>query len=86
MKSNKVEKESWNDNHNLALLRASISLLLNHRPDIYATPALRGVSENGGNRINQKLQQMLKKLCAAYPGAEGLVEEEIQYLKVKDEE
>ncbi|WWC94220.1 hypothetical protein V866_001060 [Kwoniella sp. B9012] len=81
MRSNKIDKETWNDDHNIALLRASISILLTHRPDIYATLALRGVSENGGNRINQKLQQMLKKLCATYSSAEGLVEEEIKHLK-----
>ncbi|WWC62018.1 uncharacterized protein I303_104605 [Kwoniella dejecticola CBS 10117] len=81
MPAEKIEKEPWAEEHTSALLQATINLVLAHRPELYATPELRGVSDNGGNRINQKLQQMLKKLCAAYPGAEGLVEAQIRSLK-----
>ncbi|WVW83959.1 hypothetical protein I302_105982 [Kwoniella bestiolae CBS 10118] len=81
MPTPKIEKEPWTDDHTITLLQTTINLVLTHRPDIYATQGLQGVSDNGGNRINQKLQQMLKKFCAMYPGAEGLVEEQIKLLK-----
>lgn len=58
-----------------------VRTLLESRSQIYATPDLAGVSDNGGNRINQKLQQVLKKLCTLYPGAEKCVEEEVEATK-----
>ena len=35
------------------------------------------VANNGGDRINKKIQQMLGRFVAAYPGSEGLVKEEV---------
>jgi hypothetical protein len=34
------------------------------------------VAGNGGSRVNQRVQQMLKKMCAAY-GVAGVVEDEV---------
>jgi hypothetical protein len=58
-----------------------VRLLLGSRSQIYANPDLAGVSDHGCNRINQKLQQILKKICVTYPGAEKIVEEEVEGLK-----
>jgi len=60
-----------------ASLRAMITELLASRTKIYASPSLNGVNENFGNRINQKMQQVMKKLCAACK-VEGIVDEEVQ--------
>ncbi|KAK6910078.1 hypothetical protein I203_104107 [Kwoniella mangroviensis CBS 8507] len=73
----KVEKESWNDDHTAILLRGIIRQSLIHRSDIYQLPGLEGVSENGGDRINKKLQSILKKLSEKYP---GMVDEELKSL------
>ncbi|WWD17256.1 hypothetical protein CI109_101694 [Kwoniella shandongensis] len=81
MPAAKVEKEAWGDNHTDALIRGMIAEILARRPDLYRLPELQGVSDNGGNRINQKIQQILKKMCALYPGTEQMVEEEVQKLK-----
>ncbi|WWC70038.1 uncharacterized protein I206_103982 [Kwoniella pini CBS 10737] len=81
MPTDKIDKEPWGDEHTIALLRTSIQILLLHRSDIYSNPSLIGVSDNGGNRINMKLQQILKKLCNTFPGAENLVVEEVNNLK-----
>ncbi|RSH87307.1 hypothetical protein EHS25_003216 [Saitozyma podzolica] len=70
-----LHREPWTDDHTLALLRSTVHLVLANRRDIYAPPSLHGVSYNGGNAINQKLQQMLRRFCAGYPGGQGVVDE-----------
>lgn len=83
--------------YQVALIRSMVRILLASRSQIYATSELAGVSDHGCNRINTKLQQVLKKMCAASPGAEKIVDEEVKATskaktpspkkrKVKDEE
>lgn len=47
------------------------------RPALYALPELKPVSNNRGDRINKKLQQLLRKLEDAVPGAAGMVAQEV---------
>ncbi len=58
------------------ILRAITASVLASRRGIYATPGLEDVAGNGGSRVNQRVQQMLKKMCAAY-GVAGVVEDEV---------
>ena len=44
---------------------------------MYATPGLEDWAGNGGSRINQRIQQMLKRLCSDY-GATGIVEAQVK--------
>ncbi|WRT66418.1 uncharacterized protein IL334_003374 [Kwoniella shivajii] len=74
----KAEKEFWNDDHTREVIRGIIKSTLSNRSEIYSYPALSGVSDNGGDRINKKIQQILKKLCDTYPGFQGMVEEEVK--------
>ncbi|OCF36811.1 hypothetical protein I316_01407 [Kwoniella heveanensis BCC8398] len=74
-------KEGWTEEHTNIMLRGIITQVLIHRPDIYSIPELNGVSENGGDRINKKIQQALKKVCDGYPGAQGIVEDVVKGLK-----
>ncbi|KAK4686729.1 hypothetical protein P7C73_g3396, partial [Tremellales sp. Uapishka_1] len=73
------EKQDWTDTHTTSnqdiVTRAIIAELLASRTKIYQTPGLEGVSENGGSRINQKIQQILRKMSPA-----GMVEEEVKKL------
>ncbi|WVF71497.1 hypothetical protein IAT40_006303 [Kwoniella sp. CBS 6097] len=80
-KTDQPEKEAWTDEHTRTVLRGMITQVLLHRSDIYAIPELSGVADNGGDRINKKIQQVLKKVCEGYPGANGLVEEVVKGLK-----
>jgi hypothetical protein len=54
--------------------------VLASRPTLYAAPELQGVSGNGGDKINKKTQQLLKKLCGQVSGAEMIVDEEVKKL------
>ncbi|WWC89276.1 uncharacterized protein L201_004197 [Kwoniella dendrophila CBS 6074] len=74
----KFEKEAWNDDHTTEVIRAIIQTTLINRSTIYSLPSLQGVSDNGGDRINKKIQQILKKMCDSYPGSQGIVEEEVK--------
>lgn len=58
------------------ILRAVVASVLANRRAIYATPGLEDVNANSGSRINQRVQQMLKKMCGAY-GVSGVVEAEV---------
>lgn len=57
-----------------------IHLILSNRPTLYATPELAPVANNRGDRINKRAQAILGKLTALYPGAEGLVKEQMQLI------
>ncbi|WVR07088.1 hypothetical protein IAU60_004127 [Kwoniella sp. DSM 27419] len=81
MSIDKPGKEAWTEQHTVSLIRSLVASTLIHRSEHYSNAALQGVSDNGGNRINMKLLQILKKLCATYPGADGIVETEIDRLK-----
>ncbi|WVW83962.1 hypothetical protein I302_105985 [Kwoniella bestiolae CBS 10118] len=77
----KVEKETWNDDHTAILIRGIIRHCLHHRSELYQLPGLEGVSDHGGDRINKKVQQILKKVCEIYPNVKaGVVEEEMKLL------
>lgn len=52
-------------------------IVLSNRSIIYSTPELSEVSGNGGDRINKKIQQALKRLIQV-PGAEGILQEELE--------
>lgn len=66
--------------HFTAVVQHIVHTALVNRPTLYAIPALTGVSNNGGDRINKKLQAILGALVRQYPGAEGLVKAEIANL------
>ncbi|RSH86753.1 uncharacterized protein EHS24_005025 [Apiotrichum porosum] len=66
----------WTPEHDTALLRAVVATVLANRRNIYATTGLEDVAGNGGSRINQKIQQMLKKLAAAQ-GRPDIVDDEV---------
>ncbi|GFZ43878.1 hypothetical protein JCM24511_01598 [Saitozyma sp. JCM 24511] len=68
---------AWTDEHTLHVLRGIISSTLASRPALYALPELKPVSNNRGDRINKKLQQLLRKLEDAVPGAAGMVAQEV---------
>ncbi|WWC89278.1 uncharacterized protein L201_004199 [Kwoniella dendrophila CBS 6074] len=78
------KKEAWNDEHTLILLREMAHSLLINRSTFYSTPGLKGVNEHGGDRINKKIQQLLKSLCCTIPGGEKLVEEVLKEMKTKN--
>ncbi|WVQ99440.1 hypothetical protein IAU59_006575 [Kwoniella sp. CBS 9459] len=80
-KSEQTQKEAWTDEHTNILLRGMITHVLLNRSTFYAIPKLSGVADHGGDRINKKLQQVLKKVCDAHPGANGLVEDVMKGLK-----
>jgi hypothetical protein len=63
----------------LAVIRGIISNTLISRPTFYAIPELSNVANNRGDRINKKLQQVLKSMAAGV-GAEGMVAEELAKL------
>ena len=62
--------------------RNIIRIILSSRPEIYASPNLSEVNNNGGDRINKKVQQILKKMAdgSGLPGAGGMIQEEIAKL------
>ena len=62
-----------------SLLRVLVQTILAGRPAIYATPQLAEVNKNGGDRINKKIQQILKKMLEAngVEDASGLVQDEV---------
>lgn len=51
-----------------------MTLVLANRRELYRTPALADVSNNGGSRINQRLLLMMRKLCNDF-GERGLVDD-----------
>jgi hypothetical protein len=53
-----------------------VRTILLSRAGLYATPELEQWSKNSGCRINQKIQQLLKKFGASIPGAAEVVAEE----------
>lgn len=63
--------------HQLAVLRSIVQSTLSSRSTIYASDDLAEVNNNGGDRINKKIQQILGKLVSTYPGAENMVKEEV---------
>ncbi|KAL1411521.1 hypothetical protein Q8F55_002482 [Vanrija albida] len=73
----KPSSESWNDDHTLLVVRHVVASALAARPALYAQPGLSGVSNNGGDRINKKLQQVLGQLTKQFPGAEAVIKEEV---------
>ncbi|EIW70346.1 hypothetical protein M231_06716 [Tremella mesenterica] len=62
----KNEGIQWEQRHTIALMQGITSLILTHRPDLYRLPELLEVNEHGGNRISQKVLQMLEKLAKQY--------------------
>ena len=52
-----------------------VSTTLAARSQYYAEPNLAPWSSNSGDKINKKLQQMLRKLGSQIPGAGGVVDE-----------
>ena len=46
-----------------------------NRATLYADPALADVNNNGGDRINKKTQQILRKLTDGMPGAEHAIKD-----------
>ena len=66
--------------HQVALVRGMVATILSSRPAIYERPELVEVANNGGSRINQKAQQLLKTLAKSVPGAEDVVAEELAKL------
>jgi hypothetical protein len=61
----------------IALFRKLVSNALHHRAEFYADPSLAAWSSNGGDKINKKLQQLLKKFEASIPGAGEVVNQEV---------
>jgi hypothetical protein len=57
-----------------------VQTILASRVGIYETPELQPWSNNGGSKINQKIQQLLKKLGSTIPGAAEIVAEEVAAL------
>jgi hypothetical protein len=58
-----------------------VSKILSSRSEFYAEPSLGPWAGHGGDRINKKIQQILKKAEGAIAGAGGVVDEEM--IKVK---
>lgn len=56
------------------MLTSLVSLVLANRREIYKTPGLADVANNGGSRINQRILLMLRKMCNDF-GERGLVDE-----------
>nr|XP_019011134.1 uncharacterized protein I206_04446 [Kwoniella pini CBS 10737]OCF49915.1 hypothetical protein I206_04446 [Kwoniella pini CBS 10737] len=76
--SSKDNQKAWTDDHTHELLRAIVRITLQNRPTIYATSILQEVNNNGGDRINKKIQQLLKKLCESQVGSQDIVGEEVK--------
>lgn len=53
-----------------------VRTILTSRAGLYAIPELEQWSKNSGCRINQKIQQLLKKFGSSIPGAAEVVAEE----------
>lgn len=68
---------SMADEIQIALFRQIVATTLSSRAEFYTNPQLQPWSGNGGDKINKKIKQFLKKVGAAIPGAEGVVDEEI---------
>jgi hypothetical protein len=58
-----------------------VSKILSSRSEFYAEPSLGPWAGHGGDKINKKIQQILKKAEGAITGAGGVVDEEM--IKVK---
>ena len=67
----------------MVVFRKIVTVALSSRPSFYAEPALAPWAGHGGERINKKIQQILKKAGSAIPGAGGVVEEEMAKMKGK---
>ncbi|ORY21100.1 hypothetical protein BCR39DRAFT_570042 [Naematelia encephala] len=65
----------WADTHTTALVRGMISTILSNRIDFRSIPDLEPVGNNGGDRINKKLIQILTRMADQYPGCQGAVKE-----------
>lgn len=63
-------------------MRAIVQTIIADRPAIYATPDLADINGNGGDRINKKISQVLKKMLEANGVAAGgaMVSEEVARL------
>jgi hypothetical protein len=61
----------------VTLFRQLVASALASRGTFYSDPDLAPWSSNGGDRINKKIQQLLKKVGAGIPGAKEVVTEEL---------
>lgn len=63
------------------MVQACITMLLTNRSNLYAFPDLAHVSGNGGDRINKKLQQMLRMLERSVDKGHGMTAAAVAALK-----
>jgi hypothetical protein len=61
----------------VTLFRQLVASTLASRATFYSDPDLAPWSSNGGDRINKKIQQLLRKVGAGIPGAKEVVTEEL---------
>ena len=61
----------------MTLFRQLVASTLASRATFYTNPDLAPWSSNGGDRINKKIQQLLRKVGAGIPGAKEVVTEEL---------
>jgi hypothetical protein len=61
----------------VTLFRQLVASALASRATFYSNPDLAPWSSNGGDRINKKIQQLLRKVGAEIPGAKEVVTEEL---------
>ncbi|KAL1411522.1 hypothetical protein Q8F55_002483 [Vanrija albida] len=71
----------WKDAHTLRVVRHVVASSLAARSALYADTELADVNQKGGNRINTKLQQALNTFTKQFPGADGIVKEEVARLQ-----
>ena len=60
-----------------------VDKILSSRSEFYAEPSLGPWAGHGGDRINKKIQQILKKAEGAIVGAGGVLDEEMAKMKGK---
>ena len=60
-----------------------VNKILSSRSEFYAEPSLGPWAGHGGDRINKKIQQILKKAEGAIAGTGGVVDEEMAKMKGK---
>ena len=61
----------------MTLFRQLVASTLASRATFYSNPDLAPWSSNGGDRINKKIQQLLRRVGAGIPGAKEVVNEEL---------
>lgn len=67
----------------MIVFRKMVSKILSSRSEFYSEPSLGPWAGHGGDKINKKIQQILKKAGSAIPGAGGVVDEEMAKIKGK---